>query len=73
MKKQESWPYRRMIRPRASSENIRLKFIQIAGGDAAFGEKLLEMAWQSYCEADRPFGPTEEGMFLWLEHQQQVM
>ena len=61
------------MRSRASGENIRLKFVQIAGGDAAFGAKLREIAWHSYCEADRPFGPTEEGMFLWLEHQQQAI
>ncbi len=66
MKKQESSP----VDPEPRQEGIRLKLIQIADGDLAFEAKLREMIWHSYCEADRPFGPTEEGMFTWLEQEQ---
>ena len=55
------------------NQDIRLRLIQVAGGDPAFEAKLREMTWHVYSEADRPFGATEEGMFIWLEHQQQFM
>ena len=70
MEKQESRPIGRAVEPGPRQEGIRLKLIQIVDGDLAFEAKLREMIWHSYGEADRPFGPTEEGMFMWLEHQQ---
>lgn len=70
MEKQKSRSLGRIVEPRRQQEDLRLKLIQVSGGDSAFAAKLREMIWHSYCEADRPFGPTEEDMFRWLEHQQ---
>lgn len=70
MDKRQARRFDRPTEPRASREDVRLKLIQVAGGDPAFEAKLREMIWHSYCEADRPFGSTEEGMFRWLEEQQ---
>ena len=53
------------------SRDVRLKVVQVAGGDPHFAEALRGMMWQEYCEAGQPFGPSEEGMFLWMEHQLQ--
>ena len=55
----------------ASSSDVRLKVIRVAGGDLQFAETLRGMIWQEYCEAGQPFGPSEEAMFLWMEHQLQ--
>ncbi len=70
MEKRESRPIDHAVEPGPHQQGIRLKLIQIADGDLAFEAKLREMIWHSYCEADRPFGPTEEGMFTWLEQEQ---
>ncbi len=70
MEKHKSRPIDRVVNPGPRQDDIRLKLIQIADGDLAFGAKLREMIWHSYCEADRPFGPTEAGMFTWLEQEQ---
>ena len=70
MEKQKIRPKRRATAPDTPHTPLRLKLLQIAGGDAAFEAKLREMIWQEYCDAEWPYGPTEEGMFLWLEHQQ---
>ena len=48
---------------------MQLRIIEVAGGDLAFAEMLRGMIWQEYCDAEHPFGPTEEGMFLWYERQ----
>ncbi len=61
---------RRAAAPKPAREDIRLQLIQIAGGDPAYEAKLREMIWQAYCEADRPYGPTEDDMFAWLEDEQ---
>ncbi len=67
----------RRLRDAAASKprdkDIRLHLIQVASGDPAFEAKLREMIWHAYCEADRPFGPTEDGMFVWLAQQKQFM
>ena len=58
---------------RLPKEDLRLRLIQVAGGNLAFEAKLREMIWHAYCEADRPYGPGEEGMFAWLAQQQHFM
>ncbi len=64
--------------PRPSSDNfhtnvdagdVGLKVIETSGGDPHFAEALRGMIWQEYCEAGQPFGPSEEGMFLWVGGQ----
>lgn len=49
--------------------DMRLKVVEAAGGDPHFAEALRGMIWQEYCKAGQPFGPSEEGMFRWLERQ----
>ena len=70
MEREASRRLRKAAASKPPSEDIRLHLIQVAGGDPAFEAKLREMIWHAYCEADRPFGPTEDGMFVWLEQQQ---
>lgn len=48
---------------------VGLKVIEVAGGDPHFAEALRGMIWQEYGEAGQPFGPSEEGIFLWMRHQ----
>ncbi len=48
------------------------RLLQTAGGDPALFAGLRAMIWDAYSEADYPFGPSEEGMCLWWEHQQQT-
>lgn len=55
-----------------SSNDVRLKVIEVAGGDLHFAETLRRMIWQEYCEAGQPFGSSEEAMFLWMEHKLRV-
>ena len=52
--------------------DVGLKVIEAAGGDPHFAEALRGMIWQEYCEVGQPFGPSEEGMFLWMGRQSQV-
>lgn len=47
-----------------------LKLLQIAGGDQAFADKMRELLWQAYCDADCPFGGSEKGMAIWWAHSQ---
>ena len=54
------------------AHDVRLKVVEVAGGDPHFAEALSGMIWQEYCEAGQPFGPSEEGMFLWMGCQLQV-
>lgn len=58
-----------MIQESAHDHAMGLKLLQIAGGDVAFADKLREMFWQEYGEADYPYGASEEGLFRWMEDQ----
>lgn len=49
--------------------DMRLKVVEVAGGDLRFAEALRGMIWQEYCEAGQPYGPSEEAMFRWMEDQ----
>ncbi|HMB92832.1 MAG TPA: hypothetical protein VKP65_18425 [Rhodothermales bacterium] len=51
---------------------MRTKIVQVSGGNAAFGDMMRHMMWTSYCDAGQPFGASEEGMYIWIEHQQQT-
>ena len=73
MEREASRRLRNAAASKPHDQDIRLQLIQVAGGDPAFEAKLREMIWHAYCEADRPFGPTEDGMFVWLEQQQPFM
>lgn len=70
MKNPASTPFRAAVQP--SSRSLPLRILQVAGGDHAFALQIREMMWQAYCDVDCPFGPSEEGMFLWFEHEAQV-
>lgn len=51
-----------------SSEQLRMQLLKAAGGDPALADGLRTAGWQEYCAADRPLGPSEKGMLLWLVH-----
>lgn len=44
---------------------LRLRVLRAAGGDARQAEVFHAMMWDAYCDADRPFGPDETGMWTW--------
>ena len=73
MERQASRRFREAAGSRPCKEDLRLQLIQVAGGDPAFEARLREMIWHAYCEADRPYGPTEDGMFAWLAQQKHFM
>lgn len=72
MDKQKESSFVNRINARPRSRDTANKIIQVAGGNAAFGDMLRQMMWTSYCDAGQPFGATEEGMYIWIEHQQQT-
>lgn len=54
-----------------SSMQLHLLLLQVAGGNPAVAERLREVVWQEYCDAGRPFGPSEKAMLSWLAHERQ--
>jgi hypothetical protein len=56
----------------ADREQLMLQLLQIAGGDPDTMQSLKALLWQSYSEADFPFGMTEEGMCMWWSYNQQT-
>ncbi len=45
--------------------DVRLRVLQIAGGDAAYAGVLRTMMWDAYSDAGLPFGSDEDGMWRW--------
>ena len=72
MKDRSPRPSNGIANTNVKAGDVGLKIIEMAGGDPHFAEALRGMIWQEYCEAGQPFGPSEEGMFLWMERQLQV-
>ena len=69
MNQQQSNDEGAMIQAGTHDSTMGLKLLQIAAGDAAFADKLREMFWQEYSDADYPYGASEEGLFRWMEDQ----
>lgn len=51
-----------------NAAQLKVRLLRVAGGDPMLAGQLRAAIWQEYCAADRPFGPSEEGMLLWLAH-----
>lgn len=52
-----------------SSAQLRMQLLKVADGDPGLADGLRAAMWQEYCTANRPFGPSEEGMLIWLAHE----
>lgn len=72
MEKQQDTPFAHRISARPHSRDMATRVIQVAGGDAPFADMMRQMIWESYCDAGQPFGATEDGMYIWIAHQQQT-
>ena len=57
---------------RAPLPDPRLRVLQVADGDPALADALRQMMWHAYCEAGRPLGPDEDGMWAWWAFGQQT-
>jgi hypothetical protein len=51
---------------------VQRQVLQVSGGDRGMGDALRRMLWHAYQSANCPFGSSEEGMFIWWEHEQQT-
>jgi|GEM_PF-2480164 len=54
----------------SASERVQRQIVQVSGGDLSTGQMLRRMLWHAYQSANCPFGSSEEGMFIWWEHEQ---
>jgi len=59
-------------RPSSASERVQRQVLQVSGSDRGLGDALRRMLWHAYQAANCPFGSSEEGMFIWWEHEQQT-
>ncbi len=73
MQRHTSSPVAPALNPLKVSTQLRLKLMEVAEGDLTTAQMLQSMLWQAYSEADCPFGPEEDGMFLWWAYEQQGM
>ena len=55
-----------------SPTDLRLSVIRAADGDPALADALRRILWDDYCAAGRPYGPDEEGLWMWCAHGQGV-
>jgi len=49
---------------------VQRQVLQVSGGDRGMRDALRRMLWHAYQSANCPFGSSEEGMFIWWEHEQ---
>lgn len=49
----------------ASRLHVVTHVLRLAGGDPALATQIREMLWADYCDADAPFGVSEDGMYVW--------
>ena len=56
----------------SARERVQRQVLQVSGGDRGMGDVLRRMLWHAYQSANCPFGSSEEGMFIWWEHEQQT-
>lgn len=45
--------------------DVRLRVLEVAGGDPAFADALRAHMWRAYDEAGRPAGDDEDAMYRW--------
>ncbi len=55
-----------------ASQRMQQQILQVAGGDPSVAQMLRGMLWDAYLHANCPFGSSEEGLFIWWEHQKQT-
>ncbi len=53
-------------RAELDSAQLRLRLLQVAGGNPDVARQMKAVMWQDYCEADQPFGASEQGMLVWM-------
>lgn len=58
--------------PSSARERVQRQLLQVSGADRGVGGALRRMLWHAYQSANCPFGSSEEGMFIWWEHEQQT-